>query len=112
MTDLEEQALHLILTEYYVERKGWTIQHHPVNQSKFMGEDGVCEGYAPDLTNRDFLWELVEMLNIQHIIIDPTAEGTWACGISVDGREWFKAIAKTIELALAQCLGKLIKEQP
>ena len=108
MTEQEEQALHLILTKYYVERKGWTIQHHPVNHSKFFDEDGMCTGFVPDLTNRDFLWELVEMLNVHKIIVflskNPRCVVNWGA-IKVE------ATAKTIELALAICLGKIIKEK-
>ena len=106
MTD-QEQALRLILAEWYAKKKGWK----KIIGDVFISQVGVRVGRVPDLIDPRWLFKLVEMLNIQHIIIDPTVEGTWVCGISIDSREWFKAIANTRELAIAKCLGKIIKEE-
>ena len=118
MTDQEQYELHLLLAEYYAKEKGWKIfvdQNSYFTAIKYkvppdyQGETTYVPAHK--LTDLNWLFELLDMLNIQYVIIDPTAEGTWACGISVAGRDWFKAIAITRELALAICLGKIIKEK-
>ena len=119
MTD-QEQALRLILAEYYLRKKGWRYWNYCGNllyKVEAVDNSYPKRGYNgdwrpfPKLTDPSWLFELLDFINIQHIMIDPTAEGTWVCGISIDGREWFKGIGDTRELALAQCLGKKIKEE-